>query len=148
MQERISRKKKRLTLISRQEKKSKLTGPTVIDDFTINPPRKNQPLPRPWLTPTPSTSEAAKPANFKTPKQPVPKTSAVATENTATIKTYQMSMNTATEPTISNSNETTSPSTSTQPPSPPQSKSKIPPVVLRDQPYFSELRRITSQDGI
>ncbi|KAF7271510.1 hypothetical protein GWI33_015624 [Rhynchophorus ferrugineus] len=38
-----------------------------------NPPRKNQPLSRLWLTPTPSTSEAAKPANFKLPKHPVPK---------------------------------------------------------------------------
>ncbi|KAF7276379.1 hypothetical protein GWI33_010382 [Rhynchophorus ferrugineus] len=48
---------------------------------------KNKPTPAkwltPWLTPTPSTSEAAKPANFKTPKQPVPKTSAEATESTA-----------------------------------------------------------------
>ncbi|KAF7281224.1 hypothetical protein GWI33_005014 [Rhynchophorus ferrugineus] len=74
-----SRKKKRLTLMSHQEKKPKLTGPTVTDDHTINPPRKKQPMSRPWLTSTPSTSEGAKLVNFKTPKQPVPKTSAETT---------------------------------------------------------------------
>ncbi|KAF7285648.1 hypothetical protein GWI33_010300 [Rhynchophorus ferrugineus] len=63
-----SRKKKMLTLMSYQEKKPKLTGPTLTDNDDSNLPRKNQPLSRPWLTPTPSTSEAAKPANFKTPK--------------------------------------------------------------------------------
>ncbi|KAF7275130.1 hypothetical protein GWI33_012155 [Rhynchophorus ferrugineus] len=35
-----SRKKKRLTLMSHQEKKPKLIGPTVTDDFTIIPPRR------------------------------------------------------------------------------------------------------------
>ncbi|KAF7274707.1 hypothetical protein GWI33_012620, partial [Rhynchophorus ferrugineus] len=77
-----SLKKKRLTLMSHQEKKPKLTGPTVTDNDASNPPRKNQPLSRPWLTPTSSTSEASKPANFKTPKQPVPKLPAETTEST------------------------------------------------------------------
>ncbi|KAF7267179.1 hypothetical protein GWI33_019568 [Rhynchophorus ferrugineus] len=58
---------------------------TVTDDFTTNPPRKNQSLSKPWLNPTPSTSEAAKSANFKTPKKLIPKTSAEATESTETI---------------------------------------------------------------
>ncbi|KAF7285645.1 hypothetical protein GWI33_010297 [Rhynchophorus ferrugineus] len=62
------RKKKKLTLMRHQEEKPKLTGPTVTDNHTSSAPRKSQPLSRPWLTTTPSTSEAAKPANFKTPK--------------------------------------------------------------------------------
>ncbi|KAF7283883.1 hypothetical protein GWI33_022914 [Rhynchophorus ferrugineus] len=51
---------------------------------TINSQRKNQPLSRPWLTPTPSTREAAKSANVKTLKQPIPKTSAEAKQSTVT----------------------------------------------------------------
>ncbi|KAF7280526.1 hypothetical protein GWI33_005771 [Rhynchophorus ferrugineus] len=97
---------------------------------------KAQPLSGPWLTPTPSTSEAAKPAIFKTPKQPVPKPSAETTESTVNTRKRnfpdQKSTNTATETPISNSNVTTSPFTSTQSLSPPQSKSKIPPVVPRE----------------
>ncbi|KAF7287993.1 hypothetical protein GWI33_000053 [Rhynchophorus ferrugineus] len=96
-----SRKKKRLTLMSHQEKKPKLTRPTVTDNDTSNPPSKNQPLSRQWLTPTPSTSEAAKPANFKTPKQPVPKLSAKTTESTVNTRKRnfpdQKSTNSATD---------------------------------------------------
>ncbi|KAF7283186.1 hypothetical protein GWI33_001205 [Rhynchophorus ferrugineus] len=83
--------------------------------ITLIPQKNKQTLRRSWLTPTISTSEAAKPANFKAPKQPVPKTSAEMTENTTA------------------NNETsilfffffigrTSSSTPSQPPSPPQSK--------------------------
>ncbi|KAF7271512.1 hypothetical protein GWI33_015626 [Rhynchophorus ferrugineus] len=147
-----SRNKNRLTLTSHQEKKPKLTGPNVTDNDAINPPRKNQPLSRPWLTSTPSTSKAAKPANFKTPKQPVPKPSTETTESIVNAHKRHFpdkkSTNTSTETPISNSNATTSPSTSTQSLPPPQSKSNIPPVVLCHQRYFTELRRITNQHGI
>ncbi|KAF7281958.1 hypothetical protein GWI33_003921, partial [Rhynchophorus ferrugineus] len=81
---------------------------TATDDFTINPPRKNQLLSKLWLNPTPSTSEEAKSANSKTPKKLVPKTSAEATESTEIIR----------QTPITKSNATTS----TQPPSPRQSK--------------------------
>ncbi|KAF7278859.1 hypothetical protein GWI33_007922 [Rhynchophorus ferrugineus] len=102
---------------SSHNEKPKLTGTTVTDNDASNPPRKNQPLSRPWLTPTPSTSEAAKPANFKTSKQPIPKPSAEMTESTVNTRKCrfldQKSTNTATETAISSSNATTSPSTST-----------------------------------
>ncbi|KAF7277299.1 hypothetical protein GWI33_008794 [Rhynchophorus ferrugineus] len=99
---------------------------TVTHIHTSNPPRKNQPLSRSLLTPTAITSGAAKPANFKTPKQPLPKILVEATESSVSTRkrnfSDQKSTNAATETPISNSNATTSPSTSKQPPLPPQSK--------------------------
>ncbi|KAF7284329.1 hypothetical protein GWI33_022312 [Rhynchophorus ferrugineus] len=96
----------RFTLMSYQEKKPKLTGSTVTDNDASNPPRKDQPLPRPWLTPKPSTSETAKPDNFKTSKQPIPKPSAETTESTANTRKRnfpdQKATDTATKTPISN----------------------------------------------
>ncbi|KAF7286151.1 hypothetical protein GWI33_007397 [Rhynchophorus ferrugineus] len=51
---------------------------------------KYQPLSRLWLTSTSSTSEAAKPANFKPLKQPTPKTSTEATEKNIPQAIYSL----------------------------------------------------------